>query len=337
MPASFPLLSRLCRLAAQALPTMLGIVILNFLLLQLVPGDAADVLAAESGSATAELMAQWRARFGLDQGLFTQLAHYLLGLARLDLGESLRYQTPVAGLIASRLPGTLQLMLSAWAIALAAGMAAGVVMASCAGRWPDRLLSAGVLVLYSMPGFWVGLMAVVGFAVHLGWFPSGGSFSAGSDLQGWSAWTDRAWHLALPALALSTFFVAIYARLTRAAMLEMAGQDFVRTARAKGVGPVAVQLRHVLRNALIPVTTVAGLHIGNLLGGSVVIETVFGWPGMGSLALEAVMARDFRLLLGVLLLASLVVIVANVLVDLLHAAIDPRMSVASRAATAAGG
>ena len=131
--------------------------------------------------------------------------------------------------------------------------------------------------------------------------------------------------------------MAIYARLTRAAMLEMAGQDFVRTARAKGVGPVVVQLRHVLRNALIPVTTVAGLHIGNLLGGSVVIETVFGWPGMGSLALEAVMARDFRLLLGVLLLASLVVIVANVLVDLLHAAIDPRMSVASRAATAAGG
>ncbi|MET1537111.1 ABC transporter permease, partial [Burkholderia sola] len=164
-------------MAAQALPTMLGIVILNFLLLQLVPGDAADVLAAESGSATAELMAQWRARFGLDQGLLAQLAHYLLGLARLDLGESLRYQTPVAGLIASRLPGTLQLMLSAWAIALAAGMAAGVAMASCAGRWPDRLLSAGVLVLYSMPGFWVGLMAVVGFAVHLGWFPSGGSFS----------------------------------------------------------------------------------------------------------------------------------------------------------------
>lgn len=183
MPASFPLLSRLCRLVAQALPTMLGIVILNFLLLQLVPGDAADVLAAESGSATAELMAQWRARFGLDQGLFTQLAHYLLGLARLDLGESLRYQTPVAGLIASRLPGTLQLMLSAWAIALAAGMAAGVVMASCAGRWPDRLLSAGVLVLYSMPGFWVGLMAVVGFAVHLAGFPAAAAFLPGQTCR----------------------------------------------------------------------------------------------------------------------------------------------------------
>lgn len=326
MPAIHPPSSRLWRIAAHALPTMLGIVILNFLLLQLVPGDAADVLAAESGGATAEAMGEWRARFGLDRGVAAQLGGYLLRLAQLDLGRSLRYQAPVAELIFSRLPGTLALMFTALAFALAVGLAAGMLMAVHAGRWPDRLLSALVLVLYSMPGFWVGLMAVVGFSVHLGWFPSGGSFSAGADLQGWAAWRDRAWHLVLPALALSTFFMAIYARLTRAAMLEVGRLDFVRTARAKGLGALAVQVRHVLRNALIPITTVAGLHMGNMLGGAVVVETVFGWPGMGSLALEAVVARDFPLLLGVLLLASLVVIVANGLVDLLHGWLDPRIA-----------
>jgi peptide/nickel transport system permease protein len=317
--------SRLRRIAAQALPTAIGIVILNFCLLQLVPGDAVDVLAAEAGSATAETMAQLRSSLGLDQSFFAQLGQYLWRLAHFDLGQSSRYHAPVAELILSRLPGTLLLMVVALAIAVVVGVACGVLMSIWAGRWPDQLLSVAAMLLHAMPGFWVALMIVVIFSVQLGWFPSGGHATLGADLQGLAWWRDRALHLTLPALSLSTFFVSIYARLTRAAMLEVNRQDFVRTATAKGLSPLAIQLRHVLRNALIPVTTVMGLHLGNLLGGSVVIETVFGWPGMGSLALEAMLARDYPVLLGVLLLGSFVVIAANALVDLLHAWLDPRI------------
>jgi peptide/nickel transport system permease protein len=176
-----------------------------------------------------------------------------------------------------------------------------------------------------VPAFWIGLMLIVVFSVRLGWLPSGGSGTIGADLDGWAAVADRARHMVLPALSLALFYLAIYARLTRAAMLEVRGQDFVRTARAKGLSPLAVQTRHVLRNALIPVTTMAGLHVGNMLGGAVVVETVFSWPGLGRLAFEAVMGRDFQVLLGILLLSSVLVIVANVAVDLLHAALDPRI------------
>ena len=176
-----------------------------------------------------------------------------------------------------------------------------------------------------MPGFWVGLMAVVLFSVKLGWLPSDSSMTIGANYTGWAMIADRAAHLVLPALALASFFVAVYARLTRASMLEVQRQDFMRTAEAKGLHPFIIQLRHALRNALIPVTTVAGMHLGNLLGGAVVIETLFGWPGMGRLALEAVLARDFSVLLGVLLLSSFLVILANMVIDLLHAWLDPRI------------
>lgn len=313
------------RIVTQALPTALGIVILNFLLLQLVPGDAADVIAAESGSATAETMAHIRERFGLDQPMLSQLLSYLGNLAQFNLGFSPRYNTPVLDLIMSRLPGTLLLTLVALGIAFVVGLIAGAIMSAWAGRWPDRVLSVVVLLLYSTPGFWIGLMAIVLFSVHLGWLPSGGSATIGAHLYGLDWAWDRLRYLVLPAAALSTFFVAIYARLTRAAMLEVNNQDFVRTAAAKGLHPLRVQVVHILRNALIPITTVAGMHLGNLLGGSVVVETVFGWPGMGRLALEAVAARDFQVLLGVMLLASLVVIAANALIDLLHAWLDPRI------------
>jgi peptide/nickel transport system permease protein len=187
------------------------------------------------------------------------------------------------------------------------------------------LLSVVVLLLYSMPGFWVGLMAVVLFSVKLGWLPNDGNETIGANLTGFAFIADRLVHLILPALALASFFVAVYARLVRTSMLEVQRQDFMRTAHAKGLNPLLIQLRHALRNALIPVTTVAGMHLGNLLGGAVVVETLFGWPGMGRLALEAVLARDFSVLLGVLLLSSLLVIIANVLIDLLHAWLDPRI------------
>jgi len=315
------------RTALQALPTMLGIIVLCFFLLQLVPGDAADVLAAESGSATAETMSALRERFGLDQPMLLQLINYLIHLAHFDLGYSARFGMPVSQLILERLPHTLLLMVSAFAMALGLGILAGWVMAIFVGRWPDRLLQLVVLLFYSTPGFWIGLMAIVLFSVKLGWLPSNGSMTVGIPMSGLRLLLDRASYLVLPSLALSSFFIAVYARLTRAAMLEIQGQDFIRTASAKGLHPIAVQLRHTLRNALIPVTTVASIHLGNLLGGAVVVETVFGWPGMGRLALEAVIGRDFNVLLGVLLLSSLLVIIANAGMDLLQTWLDPRVQV----------
>src|SRR5277367_3907477 len=233
--------------------------------------------------------------------------------------DGIRYRD-VTGVQTCALP-----IFSALGTAFVIGILAGWVMAIFAGRWPDRVLQIVVLLFYSTPGFWVGLMAIVLFSVKLGWLPSNGSMTVGVPMSGLSFLVDRASYLLLPSLALSSFFIAVYARLTRATMLEVQGQDFMRTAAAKGLHPVVVQFRHALRNALIPVTTVAGVHLGNLLGGAVVVETVFGWPGMGRLAMDAVLGRDFNLLLGILLLSSLLVIVANAGVDLLHTWLDPRI------------
>ena len=313
------------RTALHAGPTVLGIIVLDFLFLQLMPGDAADVIAIEAGAATAETMAMLRERFGLDQPIITQLGNFLSHLVQLDLGHSARFNASVLDIIMTRLPNTVLLMATALSLALLMGIVMGSVMAAWAGKWPDRLLSVVVLLLYSMPGFWVGLMAIVLFSVKLGWLPNDSNMTVGANYTGLTMIADRAVHLVLPALALASFFVAVYSRLVRASMLEVQRQDFMRTAQAKGLHPFFIQLRHALRNALIPVTTVAGMHLGNLLGGAVVVETLFGWPGMGRLALEAVLARDFSVLLGVLLLSSLLVIAANVVIDLLHAWLDPRI------------
>jgi peptide/nickel transport system permease protein len=318
-------LRTLRRTAWQAVPTMAAIVVIDFFLLRLAPGDAADALAAESGSATAETMATLRAHFGLDQPLVVQFLAYIRNLSHFSLGFSPLYNMPVSRLIAERLPGSLLLMFTALGLALLIGIGAGVVMARFADRLPDRLLSVLALLFYSIPGFWIGLMLIVVFSVWLGWLPSGGDETIGAGLTG-AAWlADRLRHLILPATSLALFFVAIYARLVRASMLEVRDQDYVRTAVAKGLGSWTVTLRHMLWNALLPLTTVAGMHFGAIFGGSVVVETVFSWPGLGRLAFEAVMKRDFTVLLGILLLSSLLVILVNMLVDLLQAWLDPRI------------
>jgi peptide/nickel transport system permease protein len=322
---------RILRLARrtlwQAVPTVFGILLLNFLLLRLIPGDAVDVLASESGGATEATLALWRSHFGLDLNLGQQLLAYLTHLAHLDLGVSPRFNMPVSQLVFDRLPNTLLLMVGALGLALTIGIAAGVLMATWVGRWPDRLLSLAVLVLYSAPGFWIGLMAVVVFSVTLGWLPSDGIETLGLDLHGMAWLTDRLKHTVLPVLTLSTFYIALYARLTRASMLEVQRQDFVRTARAKGLPPTRIAVRHVLRNALLPVTTLAGLHFAALFGGAAVTETLFGWPGLGRLTLDAVLSRDYNLLLGILLLSSMLVVLVNVSMDLLQAWLDPRIQV----------
>ncbi|MEZ2410341.1 ABC transporter permease [Bosea sp. RCC_152_1] len=325
--SSSRLLGVISRNALQAVPTVIGIVILNFLLLQLAPGDAADVMAGESGAATEETMTMLRQRFGLDLPLLSQLAAYLGNLAQGSLGFSPRYNMPVAELIGQRLPGTLLLMGFALTIALALGILLGAIMALNRGRWADRVISIGSLLFYSIPGFWIGLMLIVVFSVRLGWLPSGGSETIGAGLTGVEGLLDRLRHMVLPGTSLALFYVAIYARLTRAAVLEVSSRDFVRTAAAKGLSRTEIASRHILRNALLPVTTLAGMHFGGILGGAVVVETVYSWPGLGRLAFEAVMRRDFNVLLGILLLSSLLVIFVNMVVDLVQAWLDPRIEV----------
>lgn len=309
----------------RSIPTILFIVILNFFLMRLAPGDLADMLAAEAGDASAELMEMYRERFGLNLPILVQLVSYLSHLANFDLGFSFRYNVPVVKLIADRLPNTLLLMFSALAIALVTGIVAGSVMAFYNKRAPDRVLSVVSLLFYSLPNFWIGLMLIVQFSVILGWLPSGGSGAIGRDLTGFAYVADKARYLALPAVSLGLTYAAFYARFTRASVIEARSQDYVRTARAKGLTAPRINIHHVLRNALIPVTTMAGMHIGGFIGGAIVIETVFSWPGLGGLVYEAALSRDLTLLLGILLLSSILVIATNIVVDSLYRIIDPRI------------
>ena len=313
------------RTTARSIPTMLGIIVISFVLLHLMPGDAVDAIVGMSGSASKETVAQLRETYGLDQSFPMQFWNYLSRVFRLNLGMSINYSAPVLDVILERLPATLTLMLTAFVLALVGGIVIGWAMAVFAGRWPDRLLTSGSLLLYSAPNFWVGLMIIVLFSAKLQWLPASGAETIGAGLTGWAWFSDRVVHLILPSCALAAFFVAIYARLTRAAMLEVLRQDYIRTAEAKGLHPMLIQFRHGLRNALIPVTTVAGLHLGNLLGGAVVVETVFNWPVLGRLTMNALAARDTQVLLGILLLSSVAVIVTNLLIDWLATWLDPRI------------
>jgi peptide/nickel transport system permease protein len=304
---------------------VLGIAVFNFFLLHLAPGDAADVLAGEAGGATEEYLAQMKAKFGLDQPLYVQLGRYLANVASLDLGFSFRHNMAVTDLIAGRLPATLLLMVMAVALAFVVGIVLGVTAARHVRKPIDSIVSVVALLAYATPIFWIGLMMILLFSVNLGWLPSGGMQTIGADLQGAAYVWDIAQHLVLPTLTLALFYLALYTRLMRASMLEVYGQDFVTTARAKGLDERRVAYRHVFRNAVLPMVTMLGLQVGSLLGGSVLVETVFGWPGLGRLAFEAVFQRDHNLLLGILLISSLLVVGVNVLVDLVYAKLDPRI------------
>lgn len=317
----------LWRNLVQAIPTVLVIVTLGFFLLQLAPGDAADYMAAESGVATQEAMDSIRRSFGLDLPILERLMAYYGNLAQFSLGYSPRYGMPVAELILQRLPGTLVLMGMSIAFALVLGVIAGTTMALTAGRLPDRLLSVLSLLFYSLPSFWIGLMMIVFFSVQLGWLPSGGARTIGGSLTGFDWLADRALYLVLPTLSLSFYYVAIYARLTRASVLETRSQDHVRTAIAKGIARGRVIRHHIVYNALGPIVTMAGMHVAGILGGAVVVETVFSWPGMGRLAYEAILAREYMVLLGILIVSALVVIAINALFDILQSILDPRVAV----------
>lgn len=312
----------------QVVPTAIVIVLLSFVLMKSAPGDMVDVMAGESGGATLEYMQELRALYGLDVPAHQQFWNFLGRVARFDLGYSFRDSMPVSQLIWSALPATLLLSLTAITLALVFGVGLGVVAARHRGSWLDGAISVVSTIGFATPMFWIGLMLIVVFSIHLRWFPVAGLSTVGaSHANAWAYAADVGRHLVLPAFSLGCVYLSLYVRLTRSAMLEVYGLDFVRTARAKGISEARVTLRHVLRNALLPIVTVTGLHLGGLFGGTVVIETVFGWPGIGRLAYDAVAARDINLFLAIFLCSSLMVIVMNLLVDLLYVVLDPRIEV----------
>jgi peptide/nickel transport system permease protein len=308
-----------------ALPVVAGIAVLNFFLIHLAPGDAASVLAGESGAATPEYMETLRHKFGLDQSLGAQFLVYLLNMVRFDLGWSFRNDSAVTALIMERLGPTALLMLTAFLTAVGTGTGLGLIAATARNSVRDAVISLLSLIAYATPGFWLGLMMIVVFAIRLAWLPTSGFETVGADLEGWDRVLDIARHLVMPATALALFYLALYARVMRASVLDQTGQDYVTTARAKGQTERRIMTGHVLRNALLPVVTMAGVQAGNLIGGSIIVETVFGWPGIGTLAFNALQSRDLNLLLGIFFVSACLVVVINLIVDLVYVTLDPRI------------
>ncbi|TIQ22526.1 MAG: ABC transporter permease [Mesorhizobium sp.] len=310
---------------------LLIVVIGTFLLLEAAPGDAVDAYIVSTGG-DAGMIELLRHRWGLDQSALTRLANYLWALLNLDLGQSVTFSRPIRDVILERLPNTLLLMGSATALSFGLGSALGIYAGARPGGFRDRLLSIGSLALYAVPGFWLGLVLIIIFAVDLRWFPIGGIESIASGKTGLDRAADIARHLILPVSALGFIYLALYLRMMRAGMAEIWRQDFVLAARAKGLPRRRIVLAHVARNALLPLVTMLGLQSAQMLGGSVVIESVFSVPGLGRLAQEAVAARDTPLLLGIILVSAVLVIVINLLVDIAYAFLDPRVGASEASA-----
>ncbi|GAB5469177.1 MAG: ABC transporter permease [Rhodospirillales bacterium] len=312
----------------KALLVLIAIAVLNFVLIHLAPGDPAAVMAGEAGAADEIFIQQLREKFGLDLPYHVQLGRYLAGILQFDLGFSYRQEMPVATLILDRLPATLLLTGTAFVISILLGVLLGALAAVRVGRWADSVITTLALIFYATPLFWIALMAILLFSVQLGWLPAYGIETVGANYTGWAKVLDIAQHLVLPAATLGLFFMAVYARMTRASMLETAGQDFVKTARAKGLAEGPILRRHILRNAILPVVTLAGLQAGQIVGGAVLTETVFAWPGIGRLMFDALLQRDYNLLLGVFLVSSALVLIFNLITDLLYLVVDPRITLA---------
>ena len=305
---------------------MAGVVVLNFFLIRLAPGDPAEVIAGEMGGATEEMLASIRATYGLDKPVITQLGIYLGNMLQGDLGQSYFFNRPVTELIGLRIGPTILLVIAAQVLAVTFGVAMGVF----AARKPNSVLSGFVTVFatigYAVPVFWMGIMLVILFASIIPIFPVEGMMDVRLRDENWFVqMVDILYHLALPAFTLAIIYLAIYARLARASMLDVLGADYIRTARAKGASERSVLFRHALRNAALPIITVAGLQFGGLISGALLVETVFNWPGMGTLAFDAILRRDYTTMLGVLFFASAMVVIANLITDLSYRLADPRI------------
>lgn len=306
---------------------LLAVVILNFLLIHIAPGDIADTIAGDMGGATAEVMAQIRIDYGLDKPFIVQLGLYLWNVLQFNFGYSFFFNTPVTALIAERLPATLLLVFTAQILALVIGIILGVISAKKPHGWLSHFVTLLALFGYSAPVFWTGIMLLIGLSLMVPLFPVAGMVDVTLlDAPLWRQYLDIAHHLFLPALTLASIFLALYSRLCRASMLEVLGSDYIRTARAKGLSERDIIYKHALKNALSPVIILAGLQFSAVVSGAVLVETVFSWPGLGTLALQSILARDTPTILGILFFSALVVIIGNLLTDLALRFIDPRIN-----------
>lgn len=321
------------------IPTFLGITFLSFFLIRLVPGDPIEVRVGERGIPP-ERLAQLRQDMGLDRPTIVQFGDYVLDVLQGDLGKSIVTQKPVLEEFLALFPATVELSLAAILFALIIGLPLGIIAAVKRGRWPDHTVMAASLGGYSMPIFWWGLLLILLFSVTLGWTPVSGRLSAMyyvepttgfllidalffSEDEG--AFASALRYMILPTIVLGTVPLAVIARMTRSSMLEVLGEDYIRTARAKGLTPFRVISLHALRNALIPVVTVVGLQVGTLLGGAILTETIFSWPGIGKWLIESINRRDYPVLQGGVLLVASLVMAVNLGVDLLYGILNPRI------------
>jgi peptide/nickel transport system permease protein len=329
--------SYLLRRLLLTIPILLGVSMLVFFMLHSAGGDPATLMLGSR--ADPDAIAELRAELGLDRPLWVQYVDFLSGAVRGDFGRSYRSNSPVVAEIAARFPATIELAVAAMGIAVVVGVAVGTVAAVRRHTVFDYLSSAGVLLGISIPTFWLGIILIIVFGLWLRWLPISGRVDPrlGADpsvpfltvtslLQGnWSVAGDALRHLILPALTLAAWPAAIVARMTRASLLESLGQDYARTARGKGLPERLIVVRHAARNALLPVLTVVGLEFGTLLGGAVVTETIFAWPGLGQLTVAAIGARDYQVIQGVVVLLAAVFVMLNLMVDVLYAVLDPRI------------
>jgi len=322
-----------------AIPLMLGVAIIVFLFMRMTPGDPVDIMMGQSGAVTAGEIERLRSEFNLDRPLHEQLLLFLGGVVRGDLGNSFQRQQPVTRLIAERLPATIELALGALIFGLLVAFPIGIISAVKQNSAIDRLSMAGAFLGISMPSFWLGILLIMLFSVNLKWLPVQGRI--GSDIQlqsvtgfytidsiltgNWPALSSSLRHLILPSITLGAAVAAIIARVLRSSLLEILRSDYVKLARAKGASETRTVMKHALRNAMIPTVTVLGLQVGVLLGGNMIVEAVFGWPGLGRLVVDAIFNRDFPLVQGAVMVYALTFILANLIVDVLYTYLNPKI------------
>lgn len=314
----------------QAVPLLLGIATITFFIVHLAPGDPMNMYferLQERRDVDPRVIEALRQKYGLDQPLPVQYVKWLGNLARGDLGESFRYRRPVASLLAERIPYTLQLSVLALLLDALFGITLGILSAIKQYSTWDKIITVGSLTLYSIPGFWLAVMLVLVFSVNLGWLPTSQTRSLDYEtLSALGKFLDRLWHLVLPVFVLGVAGAAGTARYMRNQLLEVLGKEFVVAARARGLPERSVILKHALRNALLPIVTIYGLALPFLLGGAVLIERIFAWPGMGSLAVEAIGGRDYPIILATSMIAAVLVVLGNLLADITYSLVDPRIS-----------
>jgi len=331
-------LVRIIERLLAAIPVVVGVLIIVFFFMRLLPGDPVEIMLGDSAASKME-MESLRSELHLDKPLYQQLWLFVSGVVQGDLGNSLDKRRPVAALLAETLPPTIELTLAIFLVAILIALPVGVFTSLRPGSWIDRVTMTGALLGISMPNFWFGLILILFFSVQLGWFPTSGQMDATLDLiritgfmtidavlaGNWEALKNVLLHLFLPATTLGVAFAALMARVIRSSMLETMRMDYVVAARAKGVSEPMVVIRHALRNALIPVVTVAGLEVGMLLGGNMIVETIFAWPGLGRLVVSSIFARDYVVVQCAVMLYALIYVAANLAVDLMYTFLNPKI------------